>query len=346
MGTKGIYIYGIVPNFYSPDMFRSLEKTKVYTIPYENISAIVSDRDDMDLDFHDRESLGHLLVHHQQTIEELQSKDFAMFIPMQLGTIRSSKEEVLKILSEGYNLIIDSLKKIEYLTEIDLVVSWADFPEMLRELANHPDIVTLKESLMTNKASISQVDQVMVGMLVQEKIDEKNKLVELAILDSLTSISIDIHTHDVMNDQMILNSAFLIHRNKKEKFEHLIDILDETYHGLLNFKIVGPLPCYSFYTIEVKELLPEHVSWAKAELGLNEETSESEIKKAYLGKAKMFHPDTYQDTDDGDKFNTIQKAYHTLQDYTAAVKQSSNAEIISLAKKDVIKSLTLVKIKD
>ena len=39
MTTKGIYIYGIIPNFYSADMFRSLEKAGVYAIPFQNISA-------------------------------------------------------------------------------------------------------------------------------------------------------------------------------------------------------------------------------------------------------------------------------------------------------------------
>ena len=45
MATKGIYIYGIIPNFYSAEMFRSLVNTGIYTISYQNISAIVSERE-------------------------------------------------------------------------------------------------------------------------------------------------------------------------------------------------------------------------------------------------------------------------------------------------------------
>ena len=149
-----------------------------------------------------------------------------------------------------------------------------------------------------------------------------------------------------MNDEMVANSAFLINRNKYKKFEQAIDQLDEEYKGLLNFKLVGPLPCYSFYTIEVKELNPEHVIKAKIELGLREETSESEIKKAYLKKAKLFHPDTNLEKVDEENFNKINKAYHTLLDYSAVARQSSKEDLISLAKEKVKENLILVKIKE
>ena len=149
-----------------------------------------------------------------------------------------------------------------------------------------------------------------------------------------------------MNDQMVTNSAFLINRNKKEKFEQVIDQLDEEYKGLLNFKLVGPLPCYSFYTIEVKELNPEHVAQAKMELGLTEENSEAEIKKAYQEKAKEFHPDANQGNDNKENFNRINKAYHTLLEYSEAARQSSKEYLTSLGKEKVIENLILVKIKE
>lgn len=346
MATKGIYIYGIVPNFYGTDMFRSLEDSGVYSIPLQNISAIVSDRESTLLNYLDRETLGYLLVHHQKTIEYLMGKGFNMLIPMRLGTIVSSKEEVFKILANGHDLIVDILKKIEYLTEFDLAATWANFPDTLKEIAGHPEIIAMKDEILKKTDTLSQIDQMKVGMLVQAKLKEKNAQVELSILDALASVCPDIKKHEVMNDQMVTNSAFLVDRNKKEEFEQVIDQLDEEYKGLLNFKIVGPLPCYSFYTIEVKELDPEYVEQAKRELELQEETSEPEIKKAYMGKARLFHPDAQPENTDNEKFNRINKAYHTLLDYSLAARQSSKENLISLANEKVIENLMLVKIKD
>jgi len=346
MATKGIYIYGIIPNFYSTEVFKSLVNTGIYTIAYQNISAIVSDRENVLIDFSDRETLGHLLVDHQKTIEDLTAKGFTMLIPMRLGTMANSKKEVIKILANGHNLIVNTLTKIEHLTEIDLAVSWADFSATIKDVASHPDIVVMKEDLLKKGDALSQTDQVKIGMLLEEKFKEKNARVELDILDSLSALCTDIKMHDVMDDQMITNSAYLLKRINKEKFEEALDHLDEEYKGMLNFKMVGPLPCYSFYTIEVKELNPERVSQAKKELGLSDTTSEAELKRAYQEKAKEFHPDINQGISTTDHFNRIKKAYQTLLEYFEAANFASKEPEISMENKNVLDNLILVKIKE
>ena len=346
MVTKGIYIYGFIPNIYSAEMFRSLEKCRVYAIPFQNMSAIVSDRKSATLDFSDREALGHLLVHHQKTIEDLTEKGFNMIIPMRLGTIANSREQVLKILASGFDLIVETFNKIEQMAEIDLAVTWADFPVTIKEIAGHPEIVAMKEEILKRGEAISQMDQLKIGMLLEEKIKENNKKVELNILNALSGFCADIKMHEVMNDQMITNAAFLIKRNKKEKFEEALDQLDEEYKGMLNFKLVGPLPCYSFYTIEVKELYPEHISQAKEELGLSETSSEAEIKRAYQEKAKEFHPDVYQGNGSVDHFNRIKKAYQTLLEYLKAANLASIENIHSMNYEKGTGNLIVVKIKE
>lgn len=346
MQPNGIYIYGVVANFYGTEMFRSLEKSGVYAIPFQNISAIVSNRDSTLVDFADRETLGHLLVHHQKTIEGLVAMGFNMIIPLQLGTIAKSKAEVFRILSSGHDLIINTLNKIEHLTEIDLAVTWADLSNTIQEIVSDPDIMAMKIDMLSNSKGISQVDQVKIGMLIQKKLKEKNNRVELDILEALSSISLDIKMHEVMDDQMICNSAFLINWNKKEKFEAVIYQLDEVYNGKLNFKMVGPLPCYSFYTLEVKELNLEQVALAKKELGLGVNSSESEIKKAYQEKAKEFHPDISQGNENKDNFNRIKKAYHTLIEYSEAASHAISKQVDTLVKENETENMIVVKIKE
>ncbi|NQU86932.1 MAG: GvpL/GvpF family gas vesicle protein [Mariniphaga sp.] len=346
MEPKEIYIYGVVPNFYEAEHFRSLNKLGVYFISFQNISALVSDREIAHFDLSDRESLAHLLVHHQKTVEGIMSIGFNMILPAKLGTIVQTKDEVLNILSNGHDLIITTLKKIEYLTEIDVAITWADFSGLLKEISVHPEIIIMKDDILKKTDLLSKVDQVKVGMMVQAKLTEKNKATELKILDTLSSFCHDVKMHEVMNDQMITNSAFLINRNNIEKFEQAINELDEEFEGLLNFKLVGPLPCYSFYTIEVKELNLEQVELAIKELELKEETSESEIKKAFLEKARLFHPDVNADNSDVETFNRINEAYHTLLDYSASERQNSKEGFFSLAKEEISKNLILIKIKE
>lgn len=345
MSTNGIYVYGIVPNLYGTEMFRLIENSGLYAISFQNISAIVSTRKGMHIDYSNRESLGHLLVHHQRTIEELMRVGFTMLIPMQLGTIVNSKEEAIQILNCGYNLIIDTLRKIEFLTEIDLVVTWADFNSVIKEIAGHPDIVELKNDIMKRPETISPAAQMKVGLIIQEKLKFKNSKIKLDILDAMAITCVDVKTHEVMNDQMVINSAFLIERDKQGIFEQAIDNLDAKNKGLLNFKLVGPLPCYSFYTLEYKALNPDQVEQARVVLGLGYEITESEIKQAYLSKAKLFHPDADLKNNNEINFNNISKAYHTLLEYSVTARQLSKKNMISLTKEHVIENPFLVKIK-
>ena len=350
MSTNKIYIYGIVPNFHSPEMFRSLEKSGIYAIGFQDVTAIVSDTDDESIADMDRESLGQLLVHHQKTIEDLIGKGFNMLIPMRLGTTVYSRKDVVKVLEVGYDLIIETLKKVETVVEIDLAVTWADLGGVFKKISAYPDVVALKAEVENNSETVLQLDQVKIGMLVQEKLKDENTKTELSILDFLLSCTIDIKTHEVMNDEMITNSAFLLKMNKINVFYEAIDELDKVHEGLLNFKIVGPLPCYSFFTLEVDELNLETILSAKKELGLKETVSESVIKKAYLKKSKLFHPDSQvkNDTDEGegDGFNIINKAYHTLLNYSVAARHTSEDGLFSLATEKIAENLIIVKIKE
>jgi hypothetical protein len=346
MTAKGIYIYGIVPNLYGTNLFRTLEDSSVYAITCNNISAIVSDRENAFLDFLDREFLGHLLIHHQKTIEELMGKGFNMIIPMKLGTIVRSTSEVQRILTNGYDLILKTFKNIEYLTEIDLAVTWADFSATLHELGNHPEIAALKSEILLNHREMTQLDQVKVGMIMKEKLGEKNKAIELKILEAFTDISEDIKIHDVMNDQMITNSAILIKRSNTGLFNQIIEKLDEKFDGTLNFKIVGPLPCYSFFTLEVKELHPDRIENARTVLGVPEETTEGEIKKAYFAKAGEIHPDKSPGNNDGEAFDKINKAYNQMLEYALTVRQLSKEANMSLKKENVLENTILVTIKE
>lgn len=50
------------------------------------------------------------------------------------------------------------------------------------------------------------------------------------------------------------------------------------------------------------------------ELGLDRSASEKDVKKAYLGLAKKFHPDVNKDKGAAEKFANINNAYETLSD--------------------------------
>ncbi len=347
MDKKGIYIYGIIPNFYHADQFIKLENMGVYTISFQKISAIVSDMKVVDYTQLNKESLAKLLINHQKTIEGIMDMGFSIIVPIRIGTFMNNDSDVKSILKKGYSLIMEVMDKINDHFEVDIATTWADFNKVLQDISTLPTVNELKQNLLKKGENVTRSDQLKLGAFVKELLDKKKESYAYKINSSLLPFTFDTRYNEVMNDEMISNNAYMINKNMQSGFDKTIDQLDEVFGGELNFKYIGPLPCYSFYTIEIKELPFELIEMAKNELELCEYATEKDIKLAYLKKAKIHHPDkSLNKHSRNNKFKRINKAYKTLLDYSMAVKQSSNEEIFYFNKEKISENSSFVKLQN
>jgi hypothetical protein len=182
----------------------------------------------------------------------------------------------------------------------------------------------MKEDI-AKKGGYDQADSINIGKLIKTKIDEKNNKVNLDVISSLSPFCINTKKHETMNDEMPVNSAFLVNNNDKDSFIEMVNQLDIKYEDQLNFKIVGPLPCYSFYTVESKILKKEEIEKSKKILGIETYKSESDIKKAYRIKAALAHPDKNSDMSavNTDEFIEVNKAYQLLLEHSSIMKHTT-----------------------
>ncbi|KAK4644324.1 mdj1 protein precursor [Podospora bellae-mahoneyi] len=84
--------------------------------------------------------------------------------------------------------------------------------------------------------------------------------------------------------------------------------LPKTRGGGVQYAVVQPR---SFHTTRPQLATPKD---PYGTLGVSKSASQSDIKKAYYGLAKKFHPDTNKDPTAKDKFAEIQSAYEILSD--------------------------------
>jgi len=78
---------------------------------------------------------------------------------------------------------------------------------------------------------------------------------------------------------------------RRTRLEARLDELDAAFYGRLDFRCVGPLPPYSFATVET--LVPTFgaVDGARKRLGLGRQATALEIKQAFRQRARVEHPD-------------------------------------------------------
>jgi hypothetical protein len=353
MGKIGKYLYGVINS--NANFCLSIPKglllgesesnEVVYTIPYQDISALVRDSEIVDYAHMRKDILARLLVGHQTAIERIMTPQ-ASIIPVKLGTFAQDETEVIDILNKGYNLIEQIFEKIGDKIEIDVVCTWSDFTSVIMEAGEDKEIKELKEKLLMNPQGVTLDDRMKVGVLLKKRLDQMSQSYALKIQDALKAVSEDIRQHELMDDQMVINGAFLVCKTRQKEFYEQIEKLNNTFAEKLNFRCIGPLPPYSFYTLEIKKMEFSEVDRSRKKLGiLSDAVSKDEIKKAYHRQAFAFHPDKNPDKPGIEKeFDQIKRSYDILLDF-AQVCEQAGRENLDFSESEFKEDALLVRLK-
>ncbi len=337
MTEQGRYIYGII-QANEKKSFGSIglgdPKKEVYIVPHQDISAVVSDSPIMTYDSMTKDKVVSDLFCHQSVIEKVMKNH--TIIPMKFGTFADAEEEIGQILKTGHKQFKETLDLINNKIELDVVALW-NKETIFKEIAEEKEIKRFKEKIASSPAGPQLNDRVKLGRMVEKFLKRKNLEFAEEILCALKEIAFDFCRHDTLDDMMILNSSFLLDRNREKDFDKRLNELDEKYKKRINFKCVGPLAPYSFSTVEVRKIGFEDVDKARKLLGLKEEITPQEIKSAHRKLVFKYHPDKNLQGNSFDKeFNELTQAYKFLLEYC-------QSDRCSLQKEDVGDSI-LIKI--
>lgn len=337
---EGIYIYGIIDTAEEKSLGITgiTEYGEVYTIPYQDISAVVSDSEMVNYTTLVKDVVARYLLTHQQVIEKVM--DYYTIIPMRLGTYVFDKAEVKEILCKGYKKFKDIFKKIDNKIEIDVVATWSNFAPIIKEIQEEKEIKEFKEKLINNPEGITVDDQIKAGSMIENSLNKKKEEYASQIQNILNTASENLKAHELMDDKMVINTAFLIDKDKQKDFYKKIEDLNTDFNEKLNFRCVGPLSSYSFYTLEIKKMQFKEIDWARKKLALNDLTSKDEIKKAYKKLAFTLHPDINPNMPGIEKeFDEVTKAYKNILDYC-------QDERCSFKEEDFKKNSLIVKVRE
>lgn len=341
------YIYGLIEFNEDARLERPgiAEDQRVSTIPYRDIAAVVSDSEPRDYASLMKDEVARQLVRHQRVLEEALRR-FPV-IPARLGTYAAGAGETREILARGYEIAKAAFDRIGDKVEIDVAATWSDFNALLKETGETKELRDLKARLGSNPEGATTEDRIAAGLMVKKALDERREASAAAIHRRLAAISCDWRGHDLMDDTMVMNSAFLVARAGQEAFDAQLEELNAGLGGKLNFRRIGPLPPYSFFTLEVRKLGSEEVNWARRIFGLGDTATRSEINKIRRKFAFAAHPDTNPDGTDREKaFNDLSGAWKIINEYARAVEQGGGGEVISFQERDVKRNAILVRFRE
>ena len=315
MTTEGKYIYGFVSTNEPKNLGSiGIDQGEVYTLPYQDIAAIVSHLPYTQFDSLPRETLLRNLTIYQSVLEEVIK--YQNIIPIKFGTVVEGDEVIQRVLEKGYDQIHANLRETENKIELDVVALWADLDTVLKETGEEEEIKELKEKAASEPGNKVFEIKIKVGKRVKELLDNKRETYRAEILDGLLPTAEEHCFHDLMDDSIIMNVAFLIQKDREHTLDEQIAELDRAYENRVNFRIIGPLPPYSFRTFEIKRVDYAEIDEARRTLGLEEETTIQEIREAYWQLTKKFHPDKLSGELNAPKrFEKISNAYKLVNEY-------------------------------
>jgi hypothetical protein len=314
-GGDEAYVYGIIPTGEAISFDCATvggRGDRAHTVAHRDIAAVVSACAPTDYAALSRDRLLNELARHQQAIEHLLQR-FPV-LPMKFGMVIESEERIATLLRLGYDDFRRALDSLRDKVQFELVATW-ELASVLEDVAREKPIAELKSSIGGDSSPAGIQDRVRLGEMVKRSLDRRRQEYEEAALRRLAPCSLELRRNPLFDDSLVMNLAALLETRRQDEFDRALDTLDQEVGGRLAFRRVGPLPPYSFSTVEVHPIARAKVDEARRLLGIGASASVSEIKRAYRQLARRFHPDAHRGGRDGDgdtRFAEIKGASNLL----------------------------------
>lgn len=261
---------------------------EVYTVGEGGLAVVTSAIDDDGFQALDRAEALRYLAAHQRVLEQVQH-DFPV-LPIKFGTVLADEAQLRALLRRGAARFDEALATCAGSQQYEVVVLW-NVAQVFQAIAADPQIVALKARLAGLPPDEVMQGKLLLGRLVHEALQAQRAAVAGAVLAGLADLAADTLENPVMDDSMVCNTALLIAHARSRELDERLEQLDARFGGGLQIRCVGPLPPYSFTTLEVQRPGAEAVAAAREHLGLPEATSFAALKGAYRRLAARAHPD-------------------------------------------------------
>jgi len=260
----------------------------VHTVVAGGLGVVTSRVDPNSLHGLDRAAAVRYLSAHQRVLEAVM-RDYPV-LPVKFGTTLPDEGALLALLRQGDQLLRTTLAAYTGKQQREVVVLW-ELKQVFQEIATQEPIATLRAQIAGLSPDDTVNERIALGQLVHAALQQRRGEIAAQAIAQLRDMADDLIVNPSMDDSMVVNLALLLDDAREGDLDARLDALDALFGGQLQIRCVGPLPPYSFATLEAHVLPFAAIDAARQQLGLTEEASAAEIKRAYRQLAAQAHPD-------------------------------------------------------
>ena len=251
---EGRYLYCIVEARERVSLGEiGIEGKEVYTLPYEDICAVVHNCPAQPYRSDDHELVEAWVITHQKVVEAAWGR-WGVVLPLSFDTIvkgetADSVEQNLKIwLEQEYQNLKMKMERVRGKAEYGVQVFW-DLRLAAQDLTEtSPEIKKLDEEIKTKPRGLAYMYRQKLENLIKKGMETKADECFKDFYLRIRKHAHDLHVEKTKNTepgwQMILNLSCLVHKDKCRELGEELDSINQLKGFSVRF--TGPWPPYSF----------------------------------------------------------------------------------------------------
>ncbi len=340
---KQKYLYGIVKTDRGLQLGAvGLGGSTVHAITYHGLACVASDFFGDGFANLSKDELIRQLFVHQAVLEQVMN--LQSVLPVRFGTVLADEKEARDLLSQAYSRLAEAVANTEGKVEVEVAATW-EVSKVLQEVAHEPEIVHAREAVAGLPGREGVERQVRLGRMVKEALDRRRDSYRQRMIDFLMPLALAAQSNVLVSDQMVMNVAFIVDRERQKEFDRQVQQLNGLFCEEINFRIVGPLPLYSFSTAEIARPDWSEIEEAKRTLSLGDTISEAIVRNAYRDLAATNHPDFNRgDAGAESRFAKLRSAANILLAYCQGINGPGDVEKTCPLTKSAVESAFVVNV--
>lgn len=293
---SGLLVFAVVPaDRHTPGLLAAAEGLPpgLRVVVAGPLAAVVGDAPEGGLKGRERNALLPWLLASQKVMERLLAR--GPVLPVALGTVADDEERVRHMLDAGAPVLDEGFRTIGDSIEMSLSVAWPLDTVVARLLPG------VSAELVSAAASGGEIERQALGTLLAGLVAAERRRVRARLVERLAEIVRDLTVSEPTERGGVVDLALLVDRAAEPALGAVLDALDAEFDGTLAFRLVGPLPPYSFATVQVHLATSAELAAARQVLGVAPGAAPEAVKAAYRRLARETHPDLVPTgTEDGD----------------------------------------------
>lgn len=167
-------------------------------------------------------------------------------LPLRFGSVLSDEQAAIdQLMAPAHDQLLARLDALDGKGEMQIRAVYLEEPLLRSILARDPGLARLVGQVQGQPAAATHFERIRIGEAIAGAVQARRAHDEAAFVGALAPLALAVSVSEPHHERSALNAAFLVETAQLEAFDAAAERLS-TAHADIQFKLLGPMPAYSF----------------------------------------------------------------------------------------------------